>query len=82
VLHVSASWVSQNLSARDWHWRVASFQELLGSYTCDKELFSRHLVTGDKTWIYHLAPISKSEFMQWKDVDCPTLTRICKSAIN
>ena len=79
---MSARWVSQNLSTRDWHWRVASSQELLGSYTCDKELFSRRLVTAVKTWIYHWAPISKSEFMQWKDVDCPTFTRICKSAIN
>jgi len=59
VLHVSAPWVSQNLSARDRHWRVASSQELLGSYTCDKEMFCRRFVTGDKKRIYHLAPISK-----------------------
>ena len=26
--------------------------------------------------------LSKLEFMQWKDVDCPTFTQICKSAIN
>jgi len=82
VLNVSAHWVSQNLSARDWHWRVASSQELLGSYICDKERFCRRLVTGDKTWIYHWAPISKLEFIQWKDVDRPTFTWICKSAIN
>jgi len=62
-----------SLSAHDRHWLVASSQELLGSYTCDKELFCRRLVTGDKTWIYHWAPISKSEFMQWKDVDRPHL---------
>jgi len=55
---------------------------LLGSYTSDKELFCRRLVTGDKTWIYHWAPLSKLEFMQWKDLDRPTFTRICKSAIN
>jgi len=55
---------------------------LLSSYTCDKELFCHRLVTGDKTWIYHWAPLSKLEFMQWKDVDRPTFTRICKSAIN
>jgi len=65
VLHVSARWVSQNLSARDWHCRVASPQELLGSYTSNKELFCRRLVTGDKTWIYHWAPLSKLKFMQW-----------------
>jgi len=29
-----------------------------------------------------LGPLSKLEFMQWKDVDRPTFTRICKSAIN
>ena len=80
MLHVSARWVSQNLSAHDWHWRVASSQELLGSYTSDKELFCCRLVTGDKTWIYHWAPLSKLEFMQWKEVDRPT--QICKSAIN
>ena len=80
MLHVSARWVSQNLSAHDRHWRVASSQELLGSYTSDKELFCCRLVTGDKTWIYHWAPLSKLEFMQWKDVDRPK--RICKSAIN
>jgi len=49
VLNVSALWVSQTLSAHDQHWRVALSQELLGSYTSDKELFCRHLVTGDKT---------------------------------
>jgi len=38
-------WVSQNLSAHDRHWRVASSQELLGSYTSDKELFCSRLVT-------------------------------------
>jgi len=27
---------------------VPSSQELLGSHTCDKELFCRHLVTGEK----------------------------------
>jgi len=46
VLHVSAHWVSENLSAHDRHWRVASSQELLGSYTSDKELFCCCLVTG------------------------------------
>ena len=79
---VSARWVSHNLSAHDQHWRVASSQELLGSYTCDEELFCRRLVTGDKTWIYHWDPLSRLVFMQWKDVDRPTFTRICNSAIN
>jgi len=32
--------------------------------------------------ISHWAPLSKWEFIQWKDVDRPTFTRICKSAIN
>ena len=49
MLNVSACWVSQNLSARDRHQRVALSQELLGSCTSDKEqLFCRRLVTGDK----------------------------------
>jgi len=82
VLHVYACWVSHSLSACDWHQRVASSQELLGSYTSDKELLCHRLVTGDKTWIYRGAPLSKLEFMQWKDVDRPTFTQICKSAIN
>ena len=82
MLHVSARWISQNLSAHDRHWRVASSQELLGSYASDKELFCRRLVNGDKSWIYHWALLSKLELMQWKDLDCPTFTRICKSAIN
>jgi len=73
VLHVSARWVSQNLSAHDRHWRVASSQELLRSYTCDKELFCRRLDTGDKLWIYLWDPLSKLKFMQWKDVDRPTI---------
>jgi len=54
----------------------------MSSYTSDKELFCRHLVYGDKTRIYYWAALSKLEFMQWKDVDRPTFTRICKSAIN
>ena len=60
---------------------MASSQELLDSYTCDKELFC-HLVTGDKIWICHWAPFSKLEFMEWKEMDRPTFTRICKLAIN
>ena len=71
VLHVSARWVSQNLSAHDRCQWMASSQELLSSYTSDKELFCRLLVTGDELWIYHWDPLSKLEFMQWKDVDCP-----------
>jgi len=55
--HVSVGWVSRNVSAHDRHWWAASSQELLGSYTIDKELFCRRLVTGDKTWIYHWAPL-------------------------
>ena len=51
-------------------------------HTHDKELFCRRLVTGDKTWIYHKALLSKLEFMPWKNVDRPTFTRICKSAVN
>jgi len=47
-----------------------------------QELFCRRLVTGDKTQIYYWAPISKLEFVHWKDIDRPTFTRICKSAIN
>jgi len=82
VLNVSAHWVSQNLSAHNRHWRMASSQELLGSYTSDIELFCRRLVTGDKTLNYHWAPLSKLKFMQWKDVDLPIFTRICKPAIN
>ena len=79
VLNVSALWVSQNLSARDWCQWVASSQELL---TSDEKLFCRRLVTGDKLWIYHWDPLNKLEFMQWKDVDCPTFTSVCNSAIN
>jgi len=60
---MSARWVSQNLSAHDWHWRVASSQELLGSYAYDEELFCRRSVTGNKTWIYHWAQLSKLEFI-------------------
>ena len=52
VLYVCARCVSQNLSAHDRHWWVASSQELLGSYTSDKELFCRRSVTGDKMRIY------------------------------
>ena len=39
MLLLLACWVSQNLSAHDRHRRVASSQELLGSYTSGKELF-------------------------------------------
>jgi len=51
-------------------------------HTRDKELFCCRLVTGDKTLIYHKALLSKLEFMQWKNVDRPTFTRICKSPVN
>ena len=73
MLNVSALWVSQNLSAYDWCQWVALSQELLSSYTSDKELFCRSLVTGDKMWIYYWDLLSKLEFMQWKDVDRPTM---------
>ena len=83
MLNVSVLWVSQNLSAHDRCQWVASFQELLISYTSDEELSCHHLVTGDKLWIYEWDPLNKLEFMHWKDVDCPTFTSMCNnSAIN
>ena len=82
MLNVSACWVSQNISAHDRHQQVASSQELLGSCTSDKELLCHRLVTGNKLWIYRWDPLSKLEFMQWKDVDCPTFTSMCNSDIN
>jgi len=81
-LNVSALWVSQNLSTYDLCQWEASSQELLSSYTSNKELFCRSLVTGDKMWIYYWDLLSKLEFMQWEDVDCPTFTSVCNSAIN
>ena len=68
MLHVSPRWVSQYLSAHDRHWRVASSQQLLGSYTCDKELFCSKFVTGDEKWIYQWEPLSKLKFTQWKRI--------------
>ena len=47
-----------------------------------RTVFRRLVTTDKKTWIYHWALISKLEWMQWKDVDRPTFTRICKSATN
>jgi len=70
---------SPKISVHDRCQWMASSQELLSSYTSDKEMFCRRLVTGDKMWIYHWDPL---EFMQWKDVNHPTFTRICNSAIN
>jgi len=64
--------------AHDWHWRVASSQELLGSYTVTKNCFVVVWLLGTKRDL----PLGKLEFMQWKDVDRPTFIRICKSAIN
>ena len=59
MLRVSGCWVSPNLSAHDQHLRVSSSQELLGSYTCDKELFCRCLGTGDKKVDLPLGPIKQ-----------------------
>ena len=70
-------------SQRTWSASAGgSISRAAGSYTSDKELFCCHLVAGDKMWIYHWAPLSKLEFMQWKDVDRRAFTQICKSAIN
>jgi len=82
VLNVSIHWVSQNHSAHDRCQWVSSSQELLSSYTSDEELLGHRLVTGNKLWICRWDPLSKLEFMQWKDVDCPTFTSMCNSAIN
>jgi len=82
VLNVSALWVSQNLSAHDRCQWVASSQQLLSSYASDEELFCHRLVAGDKLRIYLWDQLNKLEFMQWKDVDCPTFTLMCISAIN
>ena len=83
MLHVSARWVSQNLSAHDRHWRVASSQELLRSYTCDKELFCRRLDTGDKLWIYLLDPLSKLKFaVEGRGSAYHTFTQICRPILS
>jgi len=81
VLNVSALWVCQNLSAYDRCQWVASSQELLVEFIHKVTLFCRRLVTEDKLWIYEWDPLNKLEFMQWKDVDCPTFTSMCNSVI-
>ena len=32
----------------------------------DWNLFVKHIVTGDETWIHHYNPESKQQSMQWK----------------
>jgi len=73
VLHVSARWVSQNLSAHDWHQWWLHHKSSWVHAQVTKNCF---------VVVYHWAPLSKLEFIQWKEVDCPTFTQIWKSAIN
>jgi len=73
VLHVSARWVSQNLSAHDWHQWWLHHKSSWVHAQVTKNCF---------VVVYHWAPLSKLEFIQWKELDCPTFTQIWKSAIN
>ena len=67
-LKISARWVpvSRNLTAQDWVCRVTSSQEFLDLFTSDQDKFSRHIVTGDETWIHYWDLECKYESMQWR----------------
>ena len=79
-LLVGSPKISVHISSRcQW---VASSQELMSSYTSDEELFCCRFITEDKLWIYHSDTLNKLEFMQWKNVYCPTFTSMCNSATN
>jgi len=69
---VSARWVPRMLSTFRMDTRRQCYQENLELLTDDPEHVFQHLVTGDKTWIYHRDPESKIDSMQWKHKTSPT----------
>ena len=74
MLNVSACWDSQNFSAYDRRQWVASVKSCSVHTQVTKNCFVVVWIRGTKTWIHHWDPLSISEFMQWKDVACPTFT--------
>ena len=65
---VSARWVPRMLSPFQKDTRHQCCQENLKLLTEDTENFFQRLVTGDKTWVYHIDPESKMESMQSKHI--------------
>ena len=63
---VAARWVPRNFSTNNRHERVQCSQELLELYNAYKDKFLSRVIMGNKTWIDHYNPKSKSETMQWK----------------
>ena len=52
--------------------RCEASSENLKLMQLDWNLFLKHIVTGDETWIHHYDPESKQQSMQWKHATSPS----------
>jgi len=68
---VSASCVPRQLSAFDWHRRVAGCTVLKERFDREVQDFLDHIITCDKTWVHHFTLESKRASKQWKHAYSP-----------
>ena len=68
---VCARCVPKQLTEEHRKNRVAFCQRLLDRYANEGEAFLTRIVTGDETWVHHLAPESKRHSMEWKHPGSP-----------
>ena len=69
---VCARWVPRMLDQKMKDCRCELSSENLKLTQLDWNLFLKHIVTGDETWIHHYDPESKQQSMLWKHASSPS----------
>ena len=72
---VFARWVPRMPDQKMKDCRCEASSENLKLMQLDWNLFLKHIVTGDETWINHYDPESKQQSMQWKHTNSPSLVQ-------
>ncbi|GFW23747.1 histone-lysine N-methyltransferase SETMAR [Trichonephila clavipes] len=66
-----ARWVPKMLTEEHKRKKMGFALDFLTRYAEAGDKFLDHIVTGDETWVYHHAPESKQQSMQWRHSNSP-----------
>jgi len=68
---LSAKWVLKSLNADQKRQRCQSSEQHLEFFRRDSKDFLSRLVTMDETWLYHYAPETKQQSIEWRHCGSP-----------
>jgi len=73
---VCARWVSKMLTEEHKKQRVACALTFLMRYHKEGHGMLSHIVRGDETWVSHITPESKQQFLHWKHTGLPKRKKV------